>query len=410
MINLMKARRQEEPLTVSALTAQIKRRLEEGFGQVQVVGEVSGWSPAASGHVYFSLKDRDALLSSVLWKSTAERMRIRIRDGDKVICTGRISVFEKRGSYQLSVDTIVLEGEGDLWQRFERLKAKLAAEGLFDESRKRPLPRFPKAIGVVSSPTGAVIRDILSILGRRAPGLPVILFPAAVQGTGAAQEIARGVRRLAASGKVDLIVVARGGGSMEDLWEFNSEELARTIAASPIPVVSAVGHQTDFTIADFVADVRAATPSAAAELISAADFALREHLANLLDRNKRALRAKAQQRRYSLERLLHGRAIHRPIELLRQFQQRTDLALRRLPEVTRRKLERRRSVVERLNAALEGHNPQLILNKGYAIVRQKGAVVPRAAKLKATGRIVLRFADGTAEVLPADPAPDLFEA
>jgi exodeoxyribonuclease VII large subunit len=253
-------------LTVSQLTAEIKDILESSFEEVWVEGEISNLRRPPSGHLYFTLKDEKSQIRGVLFKQQSRYLRFELEDGRHVICWGRVGIYEKRGEYQLILDYVEPKGIGSLQLAFEQLKGRLAEEGLFDEERKRPLPMLPHRIGIVTSPTGAVIRDMLHILRRRFENIEVVLYPVKVQGAGAADEIAQGIEYLGEQGGVDLIIVGRGGGSLEDLWAFNEEAVARAIFASPVPVISAVGHETDFTIADFVADVRAPTPSAAAEI------------------------------------------------------------------------------------------------------------------------------------------------
>ncbi|NBV24815.1 MAG: exodeoxyribonuclease VII large subunit, partial [Proteobacteria bacterium] len=269
-------------LSVSELTGNIKRLLEKQVGQVAVSGEITNLRAQSSGHVYFTLKDAGAQLACVLFRNTSVPHRALLQDGQKVLLTGEVTVYEARGQYQLIVSAVELQGVGALQAAFERLKEKLAAEGLFKLERKRKLPRYPQRIGLVTSPTGAAIRDVLHVIQRRQPGLEIIFVPCRVQGDGAAREVAEAVRMLNEftirnpQFAIDLILVTRGGGSLEDLWAFNEEVVARAIFASAVPVVSAVGHEIDFTIADFVADLRAATPSAAAELITEGAFASRE--------------------------------------------------------------------------------------------------------------------------------------
>src|SRR5436309_11838046 len=258
-------------LTVSELTRSIRGTLETKFGAVWVQGEISNYKLHPSGHQYFTLKDQRAQIGCVIWRDTMAPLRQPLADGAQVQVYGTVTVYETRGQYQLSVQILQPRGVGLLQARFEALKRKLQSEGLFAPERKRPLPKFPQRIGIVTSPSGAAIRDMLNVLRRRAPWLQILISPVRVQGTGAAQEIAVAIRELAtpnqAFAPVDLIVVARGGGSIEDLWEFNEEIVARAIFHSAVPVVSAVGHEIDFTICDFAADLRAPTPSAAAELI-----------------------------------------------------------------------------------------------------------------------------------------------
>jgi exodeoxyribonuclease VII large subunit len=253
-------------LTVSQLTEEIKDILESTFDEVWVEGEISNLRRPPSGHLYFTLKDEKSQIRGVLFKMQSRYLRFELEDGQHVICWGRVGIYEKRGEYQLILDYVEPKGVGSLQLAFEQLKERLCEEGLFDEARKRPLPMLPQRIGIVTSPTGAVIRDMLHILRRRYENIEIVLYPVKVQGAGAADEIAEGIEYLGHYAGVDLIIVGRGGGSLEDLWAFNEEAVARAIFASPVPIISAVGHETDFTIADFVADVRAPTPSAAAEL------------------------------------------------------------------------------------------------------------------------------------------------
>ncbi len=257
----------EGPESVGDLTLRIRDTLETKFPDVWVVGEISNLKTGPSGHIFFSLKDAQAAIRCVIWKSAAGRMAREVADGVEVEVRGHIGVFEKQGSYQIYVSSLRPRGVGALEVAFRQLKERLEKEGLFDPARKRPLPKSPRRIGVVTSPTGAVIRDIINILGRRWPAAEIVLAPARVQGEGAAAEIARGIENLNRLGRIDVMIVGRGGGSLEDLWPFNEEIVARAIYASAVPVVSAVGHETDFSISDFVADVRAPTPSAAAELV-----------------------------------------------------------------------------------------------------------------------------------------------
>lgn len=398
-------------LTVSQLTARLREVLEGTFRSVRVAGEIANWTAAPSGHCYFTLKDSGAIISCVMWKASRAGLAFRPEDGQQVEARGRLSVYEKRGQYQLTVDAMTLAGQGLLWQKFLDLKAKLESEGLFDESRKRPLPMYPRRVGIVTAPTGAAIRDMLSVLGRRAPAVDVLIYPARVQGIGAAAEIARGIRRLAESGTVDVIIAGRGGGSMEDLWEFNNEALARTIAACPVPVVSAVGHEVDFTIADFVADLRAPTPSAAAELVSRAYADLQDRLQIMLRRHERAALGGLREARRRVEGMMASHALRRPMMELREAQQRVDTALARMPRLLAERVERMRLRLGRATGALEGHNPDLILAKGYAIVRRArdGAVLTRVDALKKNLPIDIALADGQRRaIVTEDAADDLF--
>jgi len=304
----------EEPQTarriwpVRELVGVVRELVEQKYGDVWVEGEISNFRPAPSGHLYFTLKDADAQLPVVLFRRQAMLLRFRPEDGLHVLVRGKVSVYEQRGQMQLVAETMEPVGAGSLQLAFEQLKERLKAEGLFDADRKRPLPAFPRAVGIVTSPTGAVIRDFLNIVARRHSGLSVLLFPVSVQGDQAPVEVEAAIAALNASGLVDVIVLARGGGSLEDLAAFNSERVARAIAASNLPVVSAIGHETDFTIADFAADLRAPTPSAAAELITEAQHKIAERLANQAHRLERAASFQFLQARQRLTRLPVSRA------------------------------------------------------------------------------------------------------
>jgi len=400
-------------LTVSELTERIQGVLETEFVDVWVEGEVSNLKLATSGHVYFSLKDEQAQIRAVVWKTDARLLRFRPKDGMKVLARGAVRVYPPRGDYQLSVQVLEPLGKGSLQQAFEELKEKLEKEGLFDPARKRPLPRLPRRIGVVTSPTGAVLRDILRVLRSRYANLEVLVYPALVQGESAAAEIAQGIRVLNRLEGLDVIVLARGGGSLEDLWAFNEEVVARAIAASRIPTISAVGHETDFTIADFVADLRAPTPSAAAERVVQAKEELAARILSLEERRDAALRLRlarvrarvesaAAHRVFAAERgrlrvqaqrvdelqrraetglvrgLERGRGNARRLrERLEAFRLDRRLAARRerlgrqsdrLLALYRGGAEKRRAALARLIASLDGLSPLAVLGRGYALV------------------------------------------
>jgi exodeoxyribonuclease VII large subunit len=400
-------------LAVSELTDRIQGVLETEFFDVWVEGEISNLKRAASGHVYFSLKDEKAQIAATVWKSDARRLRFRPRDGMHVLARGSVRVYPPRGSYQISVQLLEPLGKGSLAQAFEELKRRLDAEGLFSAERKRPLPLLPRRVGVISSPTGAAIRDILRVLSRRYANLDVLLYPARVQGKGAADEIARGLGTLNELGGLDVVILARGGGSLEDLWPFNEEVLARAIAASRIPTISAVGHETDYTIADFVADVRAPTPSAAAEHVVQAKEELEARIVALRDRLAGGLRLKlirtrsrveaaATHRVFAAERgrlhvnaqrvdemvrraerslwsaLDRGRDRHRRLrERAEAFRWDRQVAARRehlahlsrqLRALVKSAHERRRGGLARLAGQMEALSPLAVLGRGYALV------------------------------------------
>ncbi len=360
--------------TVSELTARIKSTLERGFDDVVVRGEVSGLSRPRSGHVYLNLKDDGACLRSVLWRSTAQRVPFELHDGLAVRAWGSISVYAPRGDYQLIIDRIEPEGIGALELAFRQMFARLAAEGLFDPERKRPLPEFPRRIAVVTSPTGAAVRDFLQVVGRRWSASEILIVPARVQGQGAAAEVAAGIELANRIAGVDLVIVTRGGGSLEDLWAFNEEVVARAIVASRVPVVSAVGHEVDVTIADHAADFRALTPSEAGERCVPDAREIRRRLDRQRDSLARALRDRAADARYRLESL----------------SDRADRAIRRA-------IDGRRHQLSRLAAGLEALSPLRVLARGYSLTtRERDALlIRRAAHLRRGERIVTRFIEGS---------------
>ena len=350
---------------VRELVSQVREFVEEQYGDFWVEGEISNYRPAPSGHLYFTLKDADAQLPIVLFRRQAMLLRFRPEDGLHVLVRGRVSVYEQRGQLQLVAETMQPVGAGSLQLAFEQLKERLKAEGLFDTARKRPLPAFPRTVGIITSPTGAVIRDFLNIVARRHSGLSVLLVP--VQGDQAPAEIeaAIGLLNIATlhgTPLVDLIVLARGGGSLEDLAAFNSERVARAIASSALPIVSAVGHETDFTIADFAADLRAPTPSAAAELITEAQHKIAEHLAQQSHRLDRAARFQLLQARQRLTRSAAAdRAETRVSALLHRSAQRVDDLSQRLDSALDHTLRFRQSRVAELSASVLRHDPRQAL-------------------------------------------------
>lgn len=385
--------------TVSQVTEIVKTALEVALPQVWVEGEVSGYKKAASGHVFFSLKDEKSVIKAVMWQSTARKVLFELKDGLKVVCKGKVSVYEPRGDYQLYIDLVEPKGKGALQMAFEQLKEKLKADGLFDEARKRKLPLRPKTIGVVTSPTGAALRDILRILERRYAKLHVVIYPARVQGEGAAAEIVEGIDALGAWPGIDVLIVGRGGGSIEDLWAFNEEAVARAIARSPVPVISAVGHEVDFTIADFVADKRASTPSAAAEMVIETEAAFAERIGVLTRRLGDTLRFEVQHLRGDVDELARHRIFQNFQVKLANLARKVDdletrgrnvirgderaiaahkgaalLAAERLENVLRRTLGERRAAWDRLTASLDALSPLAVLKKGYTLVWKDGGL------------------------------------
>ncbi|WP_422059165.1 exodeoxyribonuclease VII large subunit [Sphingopyxis sp.] len=413
------------PLSVSQLSAAIKRTVEDGFARVRVRGELSGTKRAASGHFYAALKDDNALIDMVMWKGQAARLAFRPEDGIEVIATGKLTTYPGRSKYQLVVDTLEVAGEGALMLLFEKLKARLGGEGLFDQNRKQPLPYLPQVIGVVTSPTGAVIRDILHRLADRCP-TRVIVWPVLVQGDGAAAQVANAVRgfdALQPGGPVplpDLVIVARGGGSIEDLWAFNEEVVVRAIADCRIPTISAVGHETDVTLADYVADVRAPTPTAAAEMAVPVRAELQAQLATW---NGRMIGAATRQQALCGERLTalarhlpKREALYAPQRqrlddsgdrLDRGQRQRLVVVAERLatrsaalrPALLARRWDRDRARLEGLGRLLGSLDPRALLSRGYAMVRDAdGAIVATADRARGAEHLRLQFADGDVAV------------
>lgn len=344
-------------LSVSRLTSLLRDVLEENFSHVWVEGELSNLSQPASGHLYFTLKDNGAMLRCVMFRSSARLLRFRLDEGMALVVRGRLSVYEQRGEYQLICEYVEPRGAGALQLAFMQLKERLAAEGLFNEDHKRPLPAVPQRVGVVTSASGAAIHDILHVLGRRCAALDVVLYPVRVQGEGAGVEIAGAIDELNRLQAADVLIVGRGGGSLEDLWAFNDEAVARAVYRSRIPVISAVGHETDWTICDFVADLRAPTPSAAAELVCASSEELQQRLESLQHRLQQAVRGNL----VLLQRRLDGlhRALHDPSNVLGHLGQRVDDLSERLDNGLRNLLARRRELLARQEQQLAGRHPSV---------------------------------------------------
>jgi len=394
-----------EPLSVSEVTARVKEVIacDDLLADVRVAGEVSNLSRPASGHLYFTLKDEGAQLRCVMWRSYAARLSRLPRNGDAVIARGRIDVYERDGVYQLYVEALVGQGIGDLNAEFERLKQKLQAEGLFDAARKRPLPRFPRALGIVTSPTGAALQDILNVLRRRYPLLEVYLSPTLVQGEDAPEQIVRAIQRLNDAGCCDVILVARGGGSLEELWAFNDERVVRAIAASPTPVVSGIGHEIDYTLADFAADVRAPTPSAAAEIITPDINDLRLQVDAMSLTLTETMRARLTRARASLSTLQRALRLLSPFNQLARQRERLDEARTRLAAALAHRLAVLRLRLDGLRARLEGVGPLATLARGYAIVRDADGRIVRSVRAVQRGaRLQITVADGSFDAQALD--------
>ncbi|MGE5321568.1 MAG: exodeoxyribonuclease VII large subunit [Actinomycetota bacterium] len=436
---------------VADLVSSVRTTVERGYTDVWVEGEVSNFRPAESGHLYFTLKDGDAQLRVVMFRSQARLLRFRPDNGMQIIARGRVTIYDARGELQLSAEFLEPLGAGALQLAFEQLKKQLAGEGLFDASRKKPIPQLPRRIGIITSPRGAALQDMLNILARRHENVGILIYPAQVQGEAAPGEVAAGVKYFNRAKNVDVLIIARGGGSLEDLAAFNDEKLARAIAASALPVISAVGHETDFTICDFVADLRAPTPSAAAELVIESKHKLADHLAHLHRRLDRAMRYRVLVARSRLTELsqhgaflriqdLLGRRGQRLDELmfrlasgfresLREYRRRLEIAsarvrhfdFRRSMAITRTKLDagsdmlqramqarlsQHRNRLDQLTGKLDALSPVKILDRGYALVFDSGGkLVKDATRLLPGDRISARVSRGTfvAEVKETKP-------
>ena len=433
------------------LVSAVRTTVERGYTDVWVEGEISNFRPAESGHLYFTLKDGDAQLRVVMFRSQARLLRFRPENGMQIIARGRVTIYDARGELQLSAEFLEPVGAGALQLAFEQLKKKLAEEGLFDPARKKPIPQLPRRIGIITSARGAALHDMLNVLGRRHESVGILIYPAQVQGEAAPTEVAAGVKYFNRAKNVDVLIIARGGGSLEDLAAFNDEQLARTIAASALPVISAVGHETDFTICDFVAALRAPTPSAAAELVIESKHKLAEHLAHLHRRQDRAMRYHLLMARNRLTELAQRGAFLRMKDVLdrrgqrldeltfrlaagfrqslREYRRRLDVAsarvrhfdFRRSLAITRTKLDadastlqravqarllHERARLEQLSARLNALSPVKILDRGYALVfDNEGRLVKDATRLSAGDRISARVSRGTltAEVKGTTP-------
>tara|TARA_R110002096_G_scaffold23031_2_gene73515 strand:+ start:1043 stop:2395 length:1353 start_codon:yes stop_codon:yes gene_type:complete len=428
-------------ISVSQLNRRVKALLEQGIGRLWVEGEISNLSRPASGHIYLSLKDDGAQVSAAWFRQRQRGPALGFKDGDRVLAYGRVSLYEARGNYQLIIERLEPAGEGVLKRRFDALKLKLSNEGLFDEDRKQPLPLLPRCIGIITSPSGAAIRDMLSVLKRRFPAIPVVVYPAAVQGDAAPGELLQALQTAIARADCDVLIMGRGGGSLEDLWAFNDEPLARAIAASPLPIISAVGHEVDFTIADFVADVRAPTPSGAAEIVVPDQGEWRHRIEVLAARvarvGQRALEDKAQQLDWLARRLVASSpaaTLQRQTDSLREHRGRLAAAIRqqllqqknalqltssdllqhspaisvqrsighlgalqqRLQMSVQKSLSDVRHRVSLLGRALNSVSPLATLDRGYAIVHKDstGQVVTRASQVQQGDDIRARLAAG----------------
>ncbi|MGQ9805575.1 MAG: exodeoxyribonuclease VII large subunit [Chlorobiales bacterium] len=388
--------------SVSELTAEIKEHLEMQFPDLWLRGEISNFKAATSGHLYFTLKDSGAQIPAVIWRSTAERLSLKLSDGVEVLIRGKVEVYAPQGKYQLIGSQVKAVGEGDLQKAFELLVKKLEQEGLFDPTRKKPLPRLPETIGVVTSPTGAVIQDICSVLGRRYPAAQIVLYPVRVQGEEAPEEIVEAIRYFNRTKnpahKVDVMIIGRGGGSLEDLWAFNDERVARAVFASKIPTVSAVGHQTDVTICDFVADVRAATPSMAAELVAPLATDVLNAINITLQEMHRETLNRMEEHRARVREIVGSYAFNKPVSDVHAILQTLDRLSERIDFGIKQKFERTASSISNLARQLDMLGYEQTLRRGFSIVFKEGKVVRSASEIAAGDTITIRFADGEKSV------------
>ncbi|MDK4536308.1 exodeoxyribonuclease VII large subunit [Kingella kingae] len=421
-----------QTLSVSELNQAADALLDNEFSDVWISGEISNLTRAASGHYYFALKDDHAQVRCALFKFMAARLAVPLKEGDAVEVRGKIGIYGARGEFQITINEVRSLGLGQLFERYERLKARLQAEGLFDESRKQTLPEHPKAIGIVTSLAAAALRDVVSTLKRRAPQIPIIVYPTPVQGAGSEQHIAQAIMRAHQRREVDVLIVCRGGGSLEDLWAFNEEATVRAIAACTLPVVSGVGHETDFTLADFVADVRAPTPTAAAELVSPNCAEQLRHVQQLWSRVQQNM---TQRYRYAAQKVdflaqkLRTSSLHLLTKQQYRVAQQVQILQHRRPNIQNKKqqldwvqaalqramfglIESRRQQIDKQNQILNAMSPLNILQRGYAIVQTgRGQVVRDANDLRLGQKLAIRLADGAVDVQVAKQQnqADLFD-
>lgn len=368
----------KKTFTISELTRDIKSLLENNFPQIWIEGEISNYKLHSSGHAYFTLKDENAQIRCVMWRNFQMALAFRPEDGMKVLCSGALTLYERSGNYQIKVMKMQPAGVGELQMAFEQLKNKLSAEGLFDDINKKPIPAYTEKVGIVTSPTGAAVRDIISVIQRRAPQVQLILTPVNVQGPGAAEEIAAAIEMFNEYGQVDVLIVGRGGGSLEDLWSFNEEIVARAVFKSKLPVVSAVGHQVDFTISDFVADLRAPTPSAAGELVVKDKYDVSGQVRSGFERINQVLNFSLSNLKEKIKNIDNSYGFKQPENMLLQKSQRIDEIEQRLNLGFENYLERQKNRVESFDGKLKALSPLAVLERGYSIVFQEDKVIKKA--------------------------------
>lgn len=392
-----------EPISVTDLNKYIKDKVasDEYLNNVLVKGEISNFKRHYTGHLYFTLKDDNSLIKCIMFKSFTQNLKFVPKDGTKVMVFGTVSVFERDGVYQIYCKAMQEEGMGSLHKAYEELKLKLEKEGLFSNEYKKKIPFMPKIVGVLTSQTGSVIRDIINVSTRRNPNVYIRLFPVPVQGEGAGEKIAEAIRFMNEKKLADVLILARGGGSLEDLWPFNEEVVARAIFASRIPIISAVGHETDFSISDFVADLRAPTPSAAAELAVADTGELKIKLESYKTRNKLALKKKVELMRLQYEKCMAKRVFKEPLQEIRQKQIRLDMITKNIQNMVINKYKDSKSEMVQIISKLDTLSPLKTLTRGYTITQYKGKIIKSVKDLKENAEVELRFIDGqkTAKII-----------
>ena len=383
-------------VSVTDLNLYIKEKIagDEALNAVVVKGEISNFKNHYTGHLYFTLKDDKSLIKCIMFKSYAERLGFMPKDGMKVMVFGSVSVFERDGIYQIYVKAMKEDGKGDLYEAYEKLKEDLEKEGLFDENHKKKIPLKQNIIGVLTSQTGSVIRDIINVSTRRNPNAYIRLLPVPVQGPGAAEEIARGIKLMNEKELADVLIIGRGGGSLEDLWPFNEEIVARAIYDSRIPVISAVGHETDFTIADFVADLRAPTPSAAAELANPDIYELKEKINTYKQRSRLALRKKIEVMRLRFDKIIASQVFKDPYKKINEYSQLLDKYIKLLETSVKNSHNKAKIVFTEKVARLDTLSPLKTLSRGYSITQKDGKIVKSKNDLNKDDKIEIRFADG----------------
>ena len=383
-------------VSVTDLNLYIKEKIagDEALNAVVVKGEISNFKNHYTGHLYFTLKDEKSLIKCIMFKSYADRINFKPKDGMKVMVFGSVSVFERDGIYQIYVKAMKEDGKGDLYEAYEKLKADLEKEGLFDETHKKKIPLKPNIIGVLTSQTGSVIRDIINVSTRRNPNTYIRLFPVPVQGPGAAEEIARGIKLMNEKRLADVLIIGRGGGSLEDLWPFNEEIVARAIYNSEIPIISAVGHETDFTIADFVADLRAPTPSAAAELANPDIYELKEKINSYKQRSRLALKKKLEVMRLRVDKINASQVFKEPYRKINDYSLELDKNIKSLEVSVKNILNKSKSNFAEKIAKLDALSPLKTLTRGYSITEKNGKIIKSKNDLSKDDEINLRFIDG----------------